>query len=297
MKNAYRMIALLALSCPLAVSAQSAREAVLSAEKEMDEKASQGQSPAVFQTYATAETISLEAGQPQSALSVWRNRPAVPTASQNRYPALADVAQSGELAYTTGPFTLNEKNRTVAAGEFITIWRKNSSGEWKMAVNTGVDHARTTSAPPTTVLQPKEFVAQATPVPVPAEVVLELDKKFAQAELHAPLKTYEQYLSAETRLYRPGQLPLLGSTAHQTIIDNSRAYLFVPTNGYLAASGDLGYVYGSLRRPAADPKQPEETGTYLRVWRREATGGWRIVLEVLNAAHQVPATPATASNG
>ena len=295
MKNLFSLSAFLLCAVPLAATAQTAREQLLAQEKDYATKTAQGNVVTPFQPFLTSATLNLEAGQTQAALAMWRSRPLTPTAQFNRYPELADVAQSGDLGYTLGPWTITDKNRTVSAGEFVTLWRKQPDGKWKVAVSTTVDHARTTAEPPANVLYPRQLVGPPTPIEVPVEIILELDKKFAAAELHAPLKTYEQYLSAETRLYRPGQLPLVAATAHQIIENDTRAYLFVPSKGAISAAGDLGYVYGSLRRPSVDVKQPDEVGTYLRVWRREAAGGWRIVVEVLNTAPQAEVI-ATASN-
>jgi hypothetical protein len=183
----------------------------------------------------------------------------------------------------------------VAGGDYVTLWRKQPDGQWKHALETNVEHMGSGAPEPGDVARPQAFMAAATPVPVPTEAILALDRKFAAAELKAPQRTYADNLSTEARLYRTDQLPLVGPAARVATETLVRAYAFVPTGGYLAASGDLGYVYGTLRRPALDPRQPNETGTYLRIWRRESAAGWRIVAEVINNGSGVPSL-ATASD-
>jgi ketosteroid isomerase-like protein len=50
-----------------------------------------------------------------------------------------------------------------------------------------------------------------------------------------------------------------------------------------ARSGDLGYVYGTyeLKREAGE-REPTEVGNYVHVWKREAGGDWRVVLDITN---------------
>lgn len=280
------------LSLAGTAQAQQAREAIIAAENAFAAQAARDGSSAAFLANCTPTAMVVENGQLANAQKVWNNKPqSTGTHRLAWHPVMADVAQSGELGYTTGPWTFGSGSQTVAAGEYVTLWRKQPDGQWKFEVDMGVEHSDDAVTPPGTVTRPQLFAGPATPVPVPAHAILDLDHAFSKAELHKPLETYQQYLSKEARLLRPGQLALLGPTA-QVVIGNTlnHAYLFTATGGYLAASGDLGYVYGTLRRPSTDPKQAEETGSYLRIWRREAVAGWRIVLEVLNEA--VPATPA-----
>ena len=131
------------------------------------------------------------------------------------------------------------------------------------------------------VAQPRLLPAVATPSTAPTNILLDLDRKFAAAEQLKPGATYQQYLSAEARLYRPGLSMMQGAAASANMKTLDGGYLFTVTTGYLAASGDLGYVVGTLRR-AAGTKHPEENGSYLRIWRREAVAGWRLVVEVFN---------------
>ena len=55
-------------------------------------------------------------------------------------PLTADVAASGEVAYTTGTYLLKggeaERSPTRGHGKYVTIWRKGRGG-WKVAVDIG----------------------------------------------------------------------------------------------------------------------------------------------------------------
>jgi hypothetical protein len=159
----------------------------------------------------------------------------------------------------------------------------------------GIERIGAAPAKPAAVPAPRLQPAVATPSMAPSGIILDIDRKFAAAELPKPGETYEQSLSAEARLYRPGLSMMQGAAAVANMKNIGDSYIFAPTTGYLAAAGDLGYVVGDLRRMAT-AKHPEEKGSYLRIWRREAVAGWRVVLEIFNFA-PVPVTTAGNSPG
>ena len=51
---------------------------------------------------------------------------------------------------------------------------------------------------------------------------------------------------------------------------------------WLADSGDLGFTSGEIHPPERATGRPTNPiGSYLRVWRRDARGPWRVAAEVL----------------
>jgi ketosteroid isomerase-like protein len=59
----------------------------------------------------------------------------------NWEPLYADVAESGDLGYTYGIFTVEmdspEGELVTKQGTYCTIWKKNKDGEWKFVLDTG----------------------------------------------------------------------------------------------------------------------------------------------------------------
>lgn len=53
-------------------------------------------------------------------------------------PAKAIIAESGELGYTYGFWTFIAKTDT-SHGTYLTVWKKNSNGQWKYIADTGND--------------------------------------------------------------------------------------------------------------------------------------------------------------
>ncbi len=53
-------------------------------------------------------------------------------------PKGGNVANSGELGYTFGIYSITPKNKdTVLHGTYINIWKKQSDGSWKLMLDSG----------------------------------------------------------------------------------------------------------------------------------------------------------------
>jgi uncharacterized protein (TIGR02246 family) len=66
-------------------------------------------------------------------------------------PTRVDVARSGDLAYSYGTFEFRSIDKsgksTVEHGKYTTVWKKQSSGPWKVALDMGNASARPQPAP------------------------------------------------------------------------------------------------------------------------------------------------------
>lgn len=70
-----------------------------------------------------------------------------------------------------------------------------------------------------------------------------------------------------------------------------RTLTWDPTRGHVAASADLGYTVGRYesRAPGPEGEVAVSTGTYVTIWKKDATGGWKVALDV--GAPDPPAAP------
>ena len=57
-------------------------------------------------------------------------------------PEYADIAASGDLGYTYGPYTLTftgaDGKQVKRTGRYFTIWKKQKDGSWKVMLDNGV---------------------------------------------------------------------------------------------------------------------------------------------------------------
>ena len=198
-------------------------------------------------------------------------------------PVFASISQSGELGYTTGPWE-SSKSRDVqkpdAFGDFVTIWRKNKDGAWKIALDVGLDHP-----------QPQETEAQIrTSVPnsaMPHSESANTDLEKAQRSFAESLKddgadAVIDNASDDIRVYRSGQLAAVGKKdAEKMLAKEDAKTTRAPSGTGIANPVDLAYEYGEY---ASERDKIREHGIYLCIWRLESDGAWKIALDLQKSA-------------
>jgi len=207
-----------------------------------------------------------------------RDRPAPPIVLDWR-PQYVEVAQSGDLGLSTGPSRITSKAKPETPpsyGQFVSVWRREGNGPWRVAVDLGVGHAADSlwSAPLET--------RQLTGAGASAGSVTEAEARFAaDARARGLRAAYAAHGAANLRFYRPGQPPAVGREIALAAPGMSGAVpAWTIERSETARSGELAYARGAYAS-SANPSAP--AGWYLRVWRREPAG-WRIVMDVVNPA-------------
>jgi ketosteroid isomerase-like protein len=109
--------------------------------------------------------------------------------------------------------------------------------------------------------------------------LLEQDRAMAKAgTLEAHTGALLESATDDVRLLRAGAVPIEGRYAARAQLAGRSGRLEVrPMGADVSAAGDLGYSYGLTligRDGGAD------TTTYLRIWRRDKEGRWRIALDL-----------------
>jgi ketosteroid isomerase-like protein len=95
-------------------------------------------------TFLAEDAIYLGEGVPlvsgkEAITQAWRQEEQLPGFSLTWQPDSAEISTSGELGYTFGSNEVNLINatgvRTTTKGKYVTIWRKQSDGSWKVVVD------------------------------------------------------------------------------------------------------------------------------------------------------------------
>jgi ketosteroid isomerase-like protein len=204
-------------------------------------------------------------------------------------PIFAEVARAGDMGYTTGPweFKPDVKDETpVAYGNFITVWKKQSDGTWKFAIDLGVGHgpppaAATADYGHETNL--KSDFKTTTDIEAARSTLLERDRSFSQNSAQQGLPVaFLTYASDRVRLFREANQPVIGkSAASQALTNNKGSVSWQPAFADVSRSGDLGYTYGVSEEASSDATKPVTKGNYLRIWKKQE-GTWVVVVDVLN---------------
>ncbi|HEY0377497.1 MAG TPA: nuclear transport factor 2 family protein [Pyrinomonadaceae bacterium] len=207
-------------------------------------------------------------------------------------PAFADVALADDMGYTTGPWEFRPKSmkdKPVAYGHFVTVWKRQADGTWKVALDLGISHPEL----PPSMSNPKVGFAAgarsnksftpATDAEAERAALLQTESDFGQAV--AAKKTVDAFLAyfdGRGRVYRPDAFPAVGRKAARALLAKKPGTLtWQPAKADVSRSGDLGYAYGTYAFKAADGKS-SEAGNYLRIWKRQADGQWKVVLDLLD---------------
>ena len=229
--------------------------------------------------------------------------PSKPRAILDWYPVLSDLAASGEMGFNLGPSVVTpppgspDKPRH---GYFFSIWKLQPDGRFKVALDIGGDTDGPLPADTATSWRPLRVAAWTAPagVSIDKEVAAIRQQETALADVIAargPLDAYNAVLGADFRLLHSDFRPVVdkdAAAAHLRAIGARAIRRFDPRHVEVARSADFAYSWGAYTTAAAgtDIKTASdikpaatEQGYYAHVWRRDASGTWRLVIEVIRA--------------
>lgn len=202
----------------------------------------------------------------------------------NWQPVFADMAQAGDMGYTTGPWQFKpdiNDERPSAFGDFITVWKKQPDGSWKFAVDLGISHPEPKNTPPAL-----QMPAQATSgsarnqlKPAAGMDLLQLELSLSKVcETRGARACFVSQLGDDVRLFRETAQPFVGPKAAAEGLTDAK-WSWTTTASEVSRSGDLGYSYGTYELKTADAVS--ERGNYLRIWKSKS-GKWKVVVDVAN---------------
>ncbi len=231
-------------------------------------------------------------------------------------PVHGAVARSGDLGYTTGPYEVRDADATHKVedtGWYVTLWRKQSDGSWKLIADQGVStpppagaaaeqlaaagagqasaggpEGATGGAMGAAMAPPSSAAAAAPAADAAAGPVMRADRDFAgDANVHGARAAYMTVLAPAARLYRDDAAPVEGREAIGKALTGRQPNPGgQATAGGLSAAGDLGFTYGTtaVTGPAALSKSATAaapTSMYLRLWQRQDGGKWAMILDLV----------------
>lgn len=196
-------------------------------------------------------------------------------------PEVAAVSSSGELGYTTGPWEFRAsgpKDSVSGAGHYVTVWRRDSTGTWKMAVDIGTSHKW--------MAKPDDAVGSVL-TRVSSLGSAAQQQLFARDSVvgsGAPQSGSLQGLMADDgRVHREGEIPALGiDNVRRLFAGDDRPYHSKRLGGGISRAADFAYTYGEYELVASFT-HPAERGYYLRIWRID-DDAWRVILDLAQPA-------------
>ncbi|MEO7046733.1 MAG: DUF4440 domain-containing protein [Ferruginibacter sp.] len=267
-KTAIKYFCSVLISLPVCAFAQTDFTNLVAAEKSFAQYSVEQNTQQAFMHFLADDGLVFKKGQPVNGKERWAA--IKPDSSKlSWYPAFADVAASGELGFTTGPWeywATKADKEAAAFGNYITIWKKQADGSWKAAIDLGISHGKPTAddAPVTAAMTP------ATNEHSSAAELTAAESKLIGATNNA----YQQNSSSAVKIFRPGQPYITAQAADADKAD----FTYTPAGSGIAKSGELGYVYGQATVKKGDKTL---TGAYLRIWKLH-NKKWELNLEVVS---------------
>jgi ketosteroid isomerase-like protein len=224
----------------------------------------------------------------------WMNEhPAPPPPAGKRpllawQPAFAGMAAAGDLGFTTGPWEAKgdiKDEKPAGYGHFVTLWKKQSDGNWRFVVDLGISHPE--SGGPLTIWDVKDNPSSKTVKTVDiasaTEALLQRDRAYADEVSKNSLATsFHTFASKDARLYLPDHLPYIGRDLSDKALESRKGEVkYQPIGGDVSRSDDLGYTHGTYERTDPGDSTKVEKGSYVRIWKKQGNV-WQIVLDVTN---------------
>jgi ketosteroid isomerase-like protein len=208
-------------------------------------------------------------------------------------PEIAEVSASGELGYTSGPYEVRPDRGAAPTdfGHYVSLWKKQADGAWRVLLDIGVQHDRPQSAEPVSAVATPQVLK--TFVALSPEALRDEERVFGvragsfekETASRGSRKALSVFGTDDIRVYRSGRFPSVGKRAFEAIVPAGAGRIAPGSERRNAAyhvglawSSDLAYCYGSFE--ISKDRAVVETTAYLRIWRKDAQGIWKICLDI-----------------
>ncbi|NEX93756.1 nuclear transport factor 2 family protein [Caulobacter sp. 17J65-9] len=189
------------------------------------------------------------------------------------WPIWAGVAASGDLGFTTGPATYDDKS----IGYYFTVWAKQPDGSWKWLLDHGSGPVTGDLPGTDTPLNRLAVSSARSPSAKRAYAGVQAAEARLNADMTAdPAGAFAAVIVDDTRVMGLGTQLTTGREATVAALARRPAGMTAtPLAGAASKAGDFAYTYGDVRWTG---KNGPRRGHYVRIWQKRA-GGWRLVFD------------------
>ena len=198
-------------------------------------------------------------------------------------PSFVLASSGGDWALSTGPWDYRAKpgEAILVSGHYLSIWRKEAKGPWKVLMDCGSSHPRQGDIPTeaqmeTSKLRPIPKARAEAQLRTADAAMLEL------SQAKGTLAAYARFASPGLRIYRSGRLPDPIRATRDATLKQLPEHLNWTLDGLqMAPAGDLAFTYGTDNesRPAQNGRPAASSSSLVRIWRREADGSWKLAAD------------------
>jgi len=196
-------------------------------------------------------------------------------------PNFADVSSNGILGYTTGNWEYRAKGRDDAPGafgNFITVWVRQPSGQYRWVVDIGISHAKPEKYSED-FAQPRAGTGNPSSVSA-AEFATSFYETAAKQGIQ---KAYSTFADNDVRFFREDEFPASGRGALLDRVKKYKGTFTFPKRSMFFETADMAYTNNSYT--FTPEKGPVENGNFLQIW-KFVNGKWKIVLDIFKPIPQ-----------
>jgi ketosteroid isomerase-like protein len=202
-------------------------------------------------------------------------------------PSFAKTSKSGDWGFTTGPYKyISYKDDSEAYGQYLSVWKANHKGVWKLAISLATPHPKPLTEPGMEFTDPKDFrffrqISEAR-IQQRLDMIMTSDKLLSTTLRKNTAIAYTTFLGNEARLIFPGYEPVKGKESILEFFDKNKFYIDAEAAvADRAAGSDFAFTYG-----VAHISQEEKTGkyNYIRIWESQEEGQWNVIVEMFSPA-------------
>lgn len=201
-------------------------------------------------------------------------------------PVLAQVSNSGDFGFTTGPFYYKPDSLPCEIvnctwGQYLSVWKKNSDGVWKLMIDFGARHpekpVKRVSVKPA---DDSKFRFRVNPEENTLDTLMAFDRNLTDS---LGKKGYgiriQRTLHKKALVLADRFLPRTAANPGKIYSEMEGFTRVKPVGGMVASSRDLAYTYGSIE--VRDSKYTSlDKYHYLRIWKREPSGKWSVLVDL-----------------
>jgi ketosteroid isomerase-like protein len=196
-------------------------------------------------------------------------------------PIFAAMARSSDLGYTTGPAKW-KRNRTdekfLGYGQFVSVWKKQRDGAWKVALDIGIENPQPTSEPGPPQTLAADDVPKDVDLVAARQALEKTQRGFAEMAKEDSLGALSTFASENIRAFREEMFPIIGKEAVVDIASAAHGPMSIQASGgEMSRSGDLAYSYGSY---SIKRENETERGNLVQIWQTDSAGAWKVVLDL-----------------
>jgi ketosteroid isomerase-like protein len=235
-----------------------------------------------FLKYLAPDSILCSPAPVNGIVATTANKPNADTLEW--YPAHSITAGSDDLGYSTGPWTFRSADgKTERHGTFLSMWRRQLDGSWKVALDCGVSQPKPDVAPPRLpVPKPSKKSANAgasAGTPNLQDAVGTADAKFASAASQNGPAALRDFGASDVRVMANGAPTAAGIEQGQKLVSSQNlGTTWQMVFASQSQDGTLGYTWGNI----GDPQSEKPSAVYVNVWRRANTSApWQIIAQSL----------------